>query len=424
MSIKRFPTGTILPFPNIHEDSIPGGWILCDGSSISRTTYSDLYSLIGTLYGSGNSSNEFNVPDLQEWFVKGVDADSMRDANTGAGNINSSKVNFQQSTYSYNLDLSINDSEYTDSEGEVESSSIASPESGVESTLSGQHTHTFSLNVHEGKFGAGIGGDDYSQQCLDNLLPKNYLASDRENVSYGNQQYYLGKIYCTDQSLQKTISNFFGYHKSNPSEYDNKWTHSDESDVYSYYCRRGGMLWKLQEINYDGPVTVDVCRSPVTECPWTERPEEDPDNDEDYYPYFLKVGAQSWVKHGKFQDHSSSSDDRAKHKHIISREFQVQVGPKVEDGGTYDYNYSSKRLFTVRDNHDHDKLMIEHLDENGIVIPNSDPLSGVFHGSSEHQVTSSITSSIEVADNPDTDESYSGSETLPKAIVMAFIIKT
>ena len=68
--------------------------------------------------------------------------------------------------------------------------------------------------------------------------------------------------------------------------------------------------------------------------------------------------------------------------------------------------------------------MLEYLDENGIVIPNSDPLSGVFHGSSEHQVTSSITPSIEVADNPDTGESYLGSETLPKAIVMAFIIKT
>ena len=46
-----------------------------------------------------------------------------------------------------------------------------------------------------------------------------------------------------------------------------------------------------------------------------------------------------------------------------------------------------------------------------------------FMDPSEHQVTSSITSTIELADDPETGESYSGSETLPKAIVIIFYYK-
>lgn len=43
----------------------PSGWALCDGSAISRTTYSSLFSAIGTTYGSGNGSTTFNIPDLR-----------------------------------------------------------------------------------------------------------------------------------------------------------------------------------------------------------------------------------------------------------------------------------------------------------------------------------------------------------------------
>lgn len=44
--------------------SAPSGWIICDGSAVSRTTYSSLYAVIGTTYGSGDGSTTFNVPNL------------------------------------------------------------------------------------------------------------------------------------------------------------------------------------------------------------------------------------------------------------------------------------------------------------------------------------------------------------------------
>ena len=49
----------------------PAGWLICDGSTISRTTYSRLFAAIGTTYGSGDGSNTFNIPDLQCRFAIG-----------------------------------------------------------------------------------------------------------------------------------------------------------------------------------------------------------------------------------------------------------------------------------------------------------------------------------------------------------------
>jgi len=45
--------------------SAPTGWLLCDGTAVSRTTYAALYAVIGTVYGSGDGSTTFNLPDLQ-----------------------------------------------------------------------------------------------------------------------------------------------------------------------------------------------------------------------------------------------------------------------------------------------------------------------------------------------------------------------
>jgi microcystin-dependent protein len=50
----------------------PTGWLLCDGSAISRTTYAALFALIGTTYGVGNGSTTFNIPDFRGRFPLGV----------------------------------------------------------------------------------------------------------------------------------------------------------------------------------------------------------------------------------------------------------------------------------------------------------------------------------------------------------------
>jgi len=51
----------------------PTGWIKANGSAVSRTTYSALFSAIGTTFGTGNGSTTFNVPDLRGEFARGWD---------------------------------------------------------------------------------------------------------------------------------------------------------------------------------------------------------------------------------------------------------------------------------------------------------------------------------------------------------------
>lgn len=56
------PVGTIVDFAG---STAPAKWSFCDGSAILRTTYSTLYSAIGTTYGAGDGSTTFNIPDAR-----------------------------------------------------------------------------------------------------------------------------------------------------------------------------------------------------------------------------------------------------------------------------------------------------------------------------------------------------------------------
>jgi microcystin-dependent protein len=44
--------------------SLPSGWLLCDGTAVSRTTYAALFAIIGTVWGAGNGTTTFNLPRL------------------------------------------------------------------------------------------------------------------------------------------------------------------------------------------------------------------------------------------------------------------------------------------------------------------------------------------------------------------------
>jgi microcystin-dependent protein len=65
------PTGSVFPTA---LSAAPDGYLLCDGSAVSRTTYAALFAAIGTTYGTGDGSTTFNVPDLIGRVVAGVDA--------------------------------------------------------------------------------------------------------------------------------------------------------------------------------------------------------------------------------------------------------------------------------------------------------------------------------------------------------------
>lgn len=84
------PAGSIIPFAG-PATSVPAGWMLCDGTAISRSTYANLYNVIGVAWGTGDGSTTFNLPDLRGMFLRGVagtDTVGDPDANTRLANAN------------------------------------------------------------------------------------------------------------------------------------------------------------------------------------------------------------------------------------------------------------------------------------------------------------------------------------------------
>jgi len=53
--------------------TVPNGWLKADGSAVSRTQYANLFAALGTIYGTGDGSTTFNLPDLRGEFVRGWD---------------------------------------------------------------------------------------------------------------------------------------------------------------------------------------------------------------------------------------------------------------------------------------------------------------------------------------------------------------
>lgn len=64
------PTGAVLSFA---MSTAPTGFLACNGSAVSRSTYAALFAAIGTTYGAGDGSTTFNLPDLRGEFIRGFD---------------------------------------------------------------------------------------------------------------------------------------------------------------------------------------------------------------------------------------------------------------------------------------------------------------------------------------------------------------
>lgn len=54
------PLGSLIMYPSV---TAPSGWLVCNGQEVSRSSYSALFSLLGTTFGSGDGSSTFNLPN-------------------------------------------------------------------------------------------------------------------------------------------------------------------------------------------------------------------------------------------------------------------------------------------------------------------------------------------------------------------------
>lgn len=82
------PTSMVAPFMT---EIAPTGWLECDGTAVSRGTYSTLYAVVGDTYGNGDGSTTFNLPDLRGRFLRawdngaGIDPDAATRTDSGDG---------------------------------------------------------------------------------------------------------------------------------------------------------------------------------------------------------------------------------------------------------------------------------------------------------------------------------------------------
>ena len=69
-AIEKIPVGTTTMYAG---STPPVGWLVCDGSAVSRETYSALFAVIGITYGEGNGATTFNLPNAIDKFFEGSD---------------------------------------------------------------------------------------------------------------------------------------------------------------------------------------------------------------------------------------------------------------------------------------------------------------------------------------------------------------
>lgn len=138
--------GQVATFARINA---PTGWLPCDGRAVSRTTYARLFNAIGTLYGVGDGSSTFNLPDCRDEFFRGWNG---TEDNVG--------VKFADSFKSH-------DHAATTASGGIHAHTASTNSTGAHShgtTVSSDGSHRHSLQMHpaNGSSGGCYGGHPQS----------------------------------------------------------------------------------------------------------------------------------------------------------------------------------------------------------------------------------------------------------------------
>mgnify|MGYP001260337934 FL=1 len=116
------PSGSIIVFAG---SSSPTGFLFCDGSAVSRSTYADLFAIISTTYGVGDGSSTFNLPDIRGRVVAGKEASASL-LTSAVGGLNGNTLG---------------------ASGGAQGVTLTSGQSGLPA-----HNHTLTMNAHTHTF--------------------------------------------------------------------------------------------------------------------------------------------------------------------------------------------------------------------------------------------------------------------------------
>lgn len=129
--VAGVPTGAISLFGGA---TAPAGWLNCDGAAVSRTTFSDLFAIVGTAYGAGDGATTFNLPDFRLRFPRGVGSGSAIGASTN------------NNTHAHTVNVADGNHAHTHSVASSVSSSVSGNFSGNSNEVD-DHKHSTNTNA-------------------------------------------------------------------------------------------------------------------------------------------------------------------------------------------------------------------------------------------------------------------------------------
>ncbi len=137
------PAGAMLAYGGA---AAPDGWLVCDGSTVSRATFADLFASIGTAYGSGDGSTTFHLPDMRGRFLRGVSGATSNDPNRTQRTASNSGGNTGNIVGSLQADATSRpNSNFSASSVSNHTHSISSVSSHSHSSSGGSHQHFASM---------------------------------------------------------------------------------------------------------------------------------------------------------------------------------------------------------------------------------------------------------------------------------------
>lgn len=152
----------------------PSGWLVCDGSVVSRRAYNDLFKVIGTTYGAGNSNSTFTLPDMRGRLPMGAGTGASLTARTlgtalGAETATLATTNLPSHTHATS----------------VSTESTTHTHTGLSGDQSNSHSHSYNLPI--GTTGSQVGIiDSLTASSSGNPITGGQAADHSHATSFGN----------------------------------------------------------------------------------------------------------------------------------------------------------------------------------------------------------------------------------------------
>ena len=127
------PIGVIRLFAG---STAPNGWLICNGDTVSRSAYNNLFKVIGTTYGVGNSNTTFTLPDMRGRCPIGVGTGTSLTARTLGSSVGAETATLSEANMASHTHATT-----------VGTQSANHTHTGTSGTVSADHTHGWGRNV-------------------------------------------------------------------------------------------------------------------------------------------------------------------------------------------------------------------------------------------------------------------------------------